>query len=239
MNPITLGCGIAGLHELAPKTVNLILSDLPSGETRASFDRKADLVNLWPAVIHALRPSGVVVFMASSFDFACEVRATAPVKPLELVWEKSIATGHLNAATKPLKSHEHILVFAPGGKGHSYHPQMTEGGSPIHAARRTSHSENYGALSRITKSRAGATNRFPTTVLHFASVGTTAPERRHPQQKPVPLLRYLIETYSNPGDLVADPYAGSGSTGVAAMACGRVFIGWDTDPRFGTRTRLA
>ena len=233
--PVLLGDGIAGLRGLTQGSVDLILSDLPSGETRANFDKKADMASLWPAVMHALQPSGVVVFMALSFRFACEVRASAPTEPLDMIWEKSLATGHLNAKRQPLKSHEYILVFRPGmasSKG-VFHPQMTEGASPIHAARRTSHGENYGAHSRVTESRAGATDRFPTTVLHFASVGTTAPERRHPQQKPVPLLRYLIETYSTPGNVVVDPYAGSGSTGEAALAAGRLFVGWDTSPRFG------
>jgi len=231
---VRLGDGIVGLFALPAQSVGLVLSDLPSGETRASFDQRADLANLWRGVRHALSPCGVVVFMASSLRFASEVRLSGPTEPLDVIWEKSMPTGHLNSRTRPLKSHEYVLVFAPIDEPFAYHPQMTDGCSPIHFARRTSHGENYGAHSRVTESRAGATDRFPTTVLHFASVGTTAPERRHPQQKPVPLLRYLIETYSNPGDLVADPYAGSGSAGIAALECGRGFVGWDTCPRFGS-----
>jgi hypothetical protein len=216
---------------LAAGSVDLVLSDLPSGETRAVFDRKVDLPRLWQAIWHALAPNGVVILMASSFSFACEVRASSARVPLDLVWEKSLPTGHLNSSRRPLKAHEYVLVYA--GVGSAYHPQMSRGASPIHAARQTSHGENYGARSRVTKSRAGATDRYPTSVLHFASVGTTARERSHPQQKPVLLLRYLVETYSDRGDLVADPYAGSGSTGKAALACGRRFAGWDDCPRFG------
>jgi site-specific DNA-methyltransferase (adenine-specific) len=51
-------------------------------------------------------------------------------------------------------------------------------------------------------------------------------ERRvHPTQKPVELMRLLIEHYSKPGDVICDPYMGSGSTGVAALRSGRSFIG--------------
>ncbi len=226
---VHLGCGIDGLWSLPERSVALVLSDLPSGETRAAFDEKADLQRLKPAIDHALKPNGVAILMASSFDFAVEVRQVMG-KALDIVWEKSMGTGHLNTSYRPLKTHEFIMVFVRAG--HVYHPQMTDGASPIHAARRTSHGENYGPHSRITESRAGATNRFPTTVLHFASVGTTAPERVHPQQKPVPLMLNLIETYTDPGELVCDPYAGSGSTGVAATKAGRRFIGYDTSPRF-------
>jgi site-specific DNA-methyltransferase (adenine-specific) len=212
--------------------VDLVLSDLPSGETRAEFDVRADLLRLWPATWRALKPTGIAVFMASSFDFAAYVRSSQGKHfRRDLIWSKSLATGHLNAARAPLRAHEYILVFSrvPG----TYNPQMLEGASPIHACRRAHHGENYGPISAVTRSRAGATNRFPTSVLEFASVGTSSKDRVHPQQKPVPLLRWLIRTFSNPGEIVVDPYAGSGSTGVEAEAEGRRFYGWDVSPRFG------
>jgi DNA modification methylase len=212
-------------------SVDLLLSDLPSGETRAGFDAKIDVARLWVTLRRVLKSDGVVVFMASSLRFASELRATGPFNPFDLVWEKSVATGFLNTRYAPLRTHEYILVWAP--RGAAYHPQMSEGGAPIHAARRLSHSENYNGMSRSSSSRAGATDRYPTSVLHFASVGTTSKERVHPQQKPVSLCRYLVETYSDPGDLVVDPCAGSGAVGVAAEACGRRFVGWDVSPRFG------
>lgn len=54
-------------------------------------------------------------------------------------------------------------------------------------------------------------------------------ERLHSTQKPVSLMKYLIETYSNEGDKVLDFTMGSGSTGVACMQCGREFIGIEVD----------
>jgi hypothetical protein len=230
---VRLGDGIAGLGSLVPGSVGLILSDLPSGETRAKFDRRADLTAFWPAAWRSLRPDGLCVLMASSLAFASEVRASQPgAYRYERIWKKTVATGHLNAGRRPLRVHEYVLVFWRS-EG-AYIPQMTTGHGPVHKAHRTSHSENYGAFSRATDSRAGATDRFPTSVLEFASVGTTSPERTHPQQKPVALLADLILTYSRPGDLVADPYAGSGSTGVAAARCGRRAVMWDDCPRFAS-----
>lgn len=234
---VLLGDGVEGLSTLEPGTVGLVLSDLPSGETCAQFDRKVNLGALWPAVWRALRPNGVCVLMASSLAFAAEVRASQlDAYRYERIWLKSILTGHLNAKRRPLRAHEYVLIFwrVEG----VYNPQMTTGHKPIHAAHRTSHSENYGAFSRATDSRAEATDRFPTSVLKFASVGTTAAERIHPQQKPVDLLTDLILTYSRPGDLVADPCAGSGSTGVAAARCDRRVVMWDSCPRFGSSRRV-
>lgn len=51
----------------------------------------------------------------------------------------------------------------------------------------------------------------------------------HPTQKPVPLLEYLIKTYTNPGETVLDNCMGSGSTGVACVNTGRDFIGIELD----------
>lgn len=234
-HPPRLGDGIAGMMSLPKGSAALVLSDLPSGETRAEFDIRPDLGRLWEGIWHCLRENGVSVLMASSFRFA-KMLFDSQEKTFrhDLIWYKSLATGHLNASRAPLRAHEFILIFgrSPG----TYNPQKSQGASPIHAARRLSHGENYGPLTGNTEARAGATDRFPVSVLEVASVGTSAAERVHPQQKPVPLLSWLVRTYSNPGELVVDPFSGSGSTGRAAEAEGRRFVGWDSSTRFGSMT---
>lgn len=228
---VALGDGVAALSALQAGSAGLVLTDLPSGETRADFDKKVDLTLFWGGVWHALKPSGVAAVFASSLAFAAEVRASAEQEyRYDIIWAKTLATGHLNARHRPLRAHEFILVFFRSAG--TYEPQMSEGHGPIHRARRTSHGENYGRFVRATDSRAGATDRYPTSVLRFASVGTSSKQRRHPQQKPVPLLRWLVRTYSKSSDVVVDPFAGSGSTLEAAEAEGREALGWDSSPRF-------
>lgn len=56
--------------------------------------------------------------------------------------------------------------------------------------------------------------------------------RVHPTQKPIRLLTWLIENYTQEGDVIFDPFMGSGSTGVAAMRAGRRFIGVEKDPAY-------
>lgn len=55
---------------------------------------------------------------------------------------------------------------------------------------------------------------------------------RHPTQKPERLLERIVLSSSNPGDLVLDPFVGSGSSGVAAIRHGRRFIGIDITPSY-------
>jgi len=231
---VELGCGNAGMLSLPEGSAGLILSDLPSGETQADFDKQVDLFDFWRAAWACLRPRGAAVLFASSLKFAATLRSSSDAFRYDMVWAKTLATGHLNASHRPLRAHEFILVFFRT-RG-VYNPQMSAGHGPIHRARRVSHGENYGKFTRATDSRAGATDRFPTSVLNFASVGTSSKSRKHPQQKPVPLLRWLIRTFSAPGDLVVDPFAGSGSCGDAAAAEGRDWRGWDSSPRFARPT---
>jgi site-specific DNA-methyltransferase (adenine-specific) len=63
----------------------------------------------------------------------------------------------------------------------------------------------------------------------------------HPTQKPLGILRPLIVKSTSPGDLVLDPFCGSGSTGVACMEEGRRFIGIEQDPTYAAvaRSRMA
>jgi len=66
-------------------------------------------------------------------------------------------------------------------------------------------------------------------VLRDSEVGD---ERYHPTQKPVALIAWLLQEYTAPGDLIFDPFMGSGTTGVAALQLGRRFIGCEIDPDY-------
>ena len=66
-------------------------------------------------------------------------------------------------------------------------------------------------------------------------------ERVHTTQKPLDLLLRLVEDFTDPGEVVLDPFAGSGTTGVACLRSGRRFIGIERDPKYAqvARDRLA
>jgi DNA modification methylase len=103
---------------------------------------------------------------------------------------------------------------------------------PINACSRKETSVNYGKSAGGTNKRAGKNDRFPQSVLDFAVVNAEDPELFHPTQKPVQLLEWLIQTYSNKDDIVLDPCFGSGTTAVAAKLHKRRFIGFEKDRNF-------
>lgn len=65
-----------------------------------------------------------------------------------------------------------------------------------------------------------------------ANRGPERGDHYHPTQKPIEVMRWIIEATTQPGDTVLDPYMGSGTTGIAALQCGRSFIGIEILPRF-------
>ena len=54
----------------------------------------------------------------------------------------------------------------------------------------------------------------------------------HPTEKPILLMEQLVRLFTDPGETILDPFAGSGTTGVAAIRLGRKFIGWERDPKY-------
>jgi DNA modification methylase len=91
----------------------------------------------------------------------------------------------------------------------------------------------YGRHHTVhVKSETG--ERYPRTDIYFK---TAESERRqypllHRTQKPQALLRYMIATYTRPGEVVLDNCFGSCATGVAALETGRIFFGIEQNPEF-------
>jgi site-specific DNA-methyltransferase (adenine-specific) len=111
-----------------------------------------------------------------------------------------------------------------------YYPQGLLPFNKVVDARRVKHHEySFGRKSHKAEHFQQWTN-YPKSILKFTSV--TGKDRQHPTQKPVPLLEYLIKTYTNEGETVLDNCMGSGSTGVACINTGRNFIGIEKDEKY-------
>jgi site-specific DNA-methyltransferase (adenine-specific) len=209
------------------KSIDLILCDLPYNTTRAKWDIQLDLNLLWENYKRIIKDNGAILLFAQTpFDKVLGCSNLDWLK-YEWIWEKTQATGFLNAKKMPMKSHENILVFYKNPP--TYNPQKTTGHKPMHSYTKKPEVQNktelYGEMNRVI-SGGGDTDRYPRSVLVFSSDkqknkldGTI-----HPTQKPLALCEYLIKTYTNEGDLVLDNTAGSGTTGLAAKNTNRKYI---------------
>lgn len=87
----------------------------------------------------------------------------------------------------------------------------------------------------VSRLRAGSLrhpdpDRTLPNVVNFSPI--RGESRLHPNQKPGALVRAFIELHTAPGDLIVDPFAGSGETGVQALRLGREFLGFELDPKW-------
>lgn len=222
-----IGDGIDLLRDIKPQSIPLICADLPYGTTKNSWDVPLNLQDLWSEYNRVLSPNGCILLFAQSPFNITLAASNMSMYRYEWIWEKTNATGHLNAKKMPMKAHENILVFYKNLP--TYNPQKTTGHvrkvSTADHKRNSKDSTNYG---KSVKCGYDSTERYPRSVLTFPS--DKQKSKFHPTQKPVPLLKYFINTYSNEGDIVLDNTCGSGTAGVAAKRTGRKSILIDSNP---------
>lgn len=203
--------------------VDLVLADIPYGTTQCKWDSVLDLQMMWEHLYRIAKPSAAIILFSAQPFTSVLVASNLRDWRTEWVWEKGNATGFLNAKKQPLRAHENIEVFYR--RQPTYNPQMTEGHERKTSKRKSVNSECYGKALSLTEY--DSTKRYPRDVQFFSSDKQKG--NFHPTQKPVSLMRYLIETYSNAGETVLDFTMGSGTTGVACMDTNRNFIGIEKD----------
>ncbi|MHB3898041.1 DNA-methyltransferase [Klebsiella pneumoniae] len=209
--------------KIASGTVDLVCADIPYGTTQCRWDSVLDLPLMWEHLYRIVKPSAAIVLFSAQPFTSVLINSNLRDWRSEWIWEKGNATGFLNAKKQPLRAHENIEVFYR--RQPTYNPQFTHGHERRTSKRKTVNSECYGKALTLTKY--DSTSRYPRDVQFFSSDKQTG--NYHPTQKPLALVQYLIETYSNPGDTVLDFTMGSGTAGVACQQNGRNFIGIEKD----------
>lgn len=206
------------LPKMAPESVDLVLSDPPYATTGNKWDAPVDLGELWRALDRVTKPNAAVVFTASQPFTAELVLSNKAHFRHEWIWLKNNGSNFLNTVREPMKQHESILVFSRAKWTYNriLEERSENGKKGIGKTFNTGFAgANYGHFKpRTNKVRPEL--RVPKSYQSFDI------ERGfHPTQKPVALFEYLMHTYSNEGDTVLDPFAGSMTTAVAALRCGR------------------
>ena len=220
VNNVVQGDTIAKMKELPDSSVDLLLVDLPYGTTQNKWDSVIPLPDLWEQYHRIVKENGAMIFTASGMFTAKLILSNPKDYKYNYTWIKSKATNFLNAKRQPLRKHEDILVFYR--KQPTYNPQMTSGSAYSKGIRKDQITGSYGDFKPVLVKSKG--KRYPVDVLYFKTAEAEG-KVVHPTQKPVALGRYLIRTFSNPGDVVLDNTSGSGSFLVAALQEGRNFIG--------------
>lgn len=233
MSDIKLFCGdcLNEMKNIEDKSVNLILCDLPYGSTSCSWDIIIPFDKLWEEYNRVLTDNGIVVLFSSGFFTIDLINSNRKDFKYKLIWKKNVPTGMSSAKYRPMKYYEEICVFYK--KVGTYNPQMKPRVGVGKACYNYDHycGESNHVEYKKVKKRYDPDLVQPSDVLEFNVV----PNRNgkvHPTQKPIELLEWLVNTYSNENDLVLDNTMGSGSTGVACRNLNRNFIGIEKDEKY-------
>lgn len=216
------------------KSVQLILADLPYGTTACKWDSVIDLDLLWKQYKRIIKDNGAIVLFGSQPFTTKLISSNYGWFKYEWIWEKENATGFQLANVMPLKQHENILVFS---KAFTYP--------------RTNNKMLYNAQGLIPNNKkrgkrgnkglyltdSGCKNdeyipkfkNYPKSILR---INTERKKGNHPTQKPLDLMKYLIQTYSNENDMVLDNTMGSGTTCLSAKELNRKFIGIEKEVKY-------
>jgi site-specific DNA-methyltransferase (adenine-specific) len=216
------------MDELADKSVDMILCDLPYGTTQNKWDAVIPFESLWKQYERIIKDNGVIILTASQPFTSALVMSNPKIFKHEWIWEKDGGSNFANTVREPMKEHESVLVFSKGKW--TYNKQLEERigsrkGKITKATFKTT-SENYGHFKQAVESEIPVL-RTPRSIQRF-----TRERGLHPTQKPTQLFEYLIRTYSNEGDTILDNCSGSGTTGIAAINTNRQFILIEQDANY-------
>lgn len=216
--------------------VDAIITDPPYGTTACKWDSVISFDEMWERLNKLIKPNGAIVLFGSEpFSSALRMSNIKNYK-YDWVWEKTKVSGFTNAKNKPLHTLENVVVFSFGVTANTknkhkkmiYYPQgLTRVDKQVKNSKRSDDSTIGNRPSR-QGSYVQEFSNYPKNILRFSSEKNTV----HPTQKPVPLMEYLIKTYTNESETVLDFTMGSGTTGVACKNLDREFIGIELDETY-------
>jgi site-specific DNA-methyltransferase (adenine-specific) len=235
-NTIVTGDCIEGMRRLPSDSVHLIVADPPYNLNKdfglwKELDRKDEWLSwskTWLSECErVLKPSGSIFVYGIHHHLCwiqCHLYDMGLVYRRQIIWhyENGFA-GYTNA---PAAHYEPLLWFSKG-KVHTYHPIR----EPYKSTERLKHTitKNGKVWTPHPDGRmAGDVWRFPV----LAGRRFRDEKVNHPTQKPLSISTRIVNHFSNPGELVLVPFAGSGSECLAARICGRVFLGFELNPDY-------
>jgi len=229
---LTQGDCLEEMKNIPDGSIDMVLTDPPYGTTACKWDSIIPLEPMWEQLKRVIKPNGAIVMTASQPFTTTLIASNMKMFKYEWIWEKNRGSNFATVKYQPMKEHENILVFCDGKTTYNQIKEERADGGKSRAnykinASNTGKRETYNNMKGINSGYIDKTLRCPRSVQKFnTEVGM------HPTQKPVPLMEYLIKTYTNEGETVLDFTMGSGSTIVACQNTNRNGIGIELDENY-------
>jgi len=220
------------MKEIESGSIDAIITDPPYGTTACKWDSVIDFDLMWKQLNRIIKPNGAIVLHSSQPFTSALISSNFDMFKNNLVWNKKMPTGHLNAKKKQMLVHEDICVFSKSSFGNfTYNPIMRKGKMRNKTPKRKADNYDDRVYGKVKHKGDNYNNDYyPTSVIEISNANQRS--KVHPTQKPIALMEYLIKTYTNENETVLDFTMGSGSTGVAAKQTNRNFIGIEQDENY-------
>ena len=224
------------LTDIPDKSIDFVLTDPPYSTTACKWDCAIPLRLMWKELIRVTKP-GAAIALFGSEPFSSRLRLSfIDGYKYDWYWRKDKASNFLQGNNRPMNPVEIVSVFTGYKAKINYYPQKIKNPKGSH----TRHLRSYAKQSENSRKTSANRERcgpgknyepdklLPVNILEFCRDIKPI----HPTQKPVPLLKYLIKTYTLEGQVVLDFTMGSGSTGVAAVETNRDFVGIELEKEY-------
>jgi len=211
---------------IADKSVDAIITDPPYGTTACKWDSIIPFEPMWEHLNRIIKPNGAIVLFGSEpFSSALRMSNIKNYK-YDWIWHKERLTNPLNIKFQPAKTYEIISIF----NKHNFYPIMDKRDekNKRNNKPRLNNSNITNTSLFCEHSKGNNDEKYPDAIRNFISVRNG----KHPTQKPVPLIEYLIKTYTLENETVLDFTIGSGTTAVACINTGRNVIGIEKEKKY-------
>ena len=224
------------MKEIADKSVDMILCDLPYGTTSCPWDVVIPFESMWVQYKRIIKDRGAIALFGVQPFTSLLVTSNIEQFKYSWKWNKIKPSMFLNAKNAPMKKIEDICIFSTGtiaNKSSNRMPYYPQGLKPCGEIRPPKNDSipkrsTIGVRPSRANSYLQEFTNYPCDLIEFAFEQNPI----HPTQKPVSLLEFLIKTYTLDGETVLDNCMGSGSTGVACINTNRNFIGIEKDENY-------
>ncbi len=222
------------MKQIPDKSVGAIICDLPYQTIACEWDKIIDFKQLWKEYERIIKDDrAIVLFGSGSFTYKL-ISSNEDLYRYKWIWYKTKRGNFVNANNRPMTAYEEIMVFSKAATANGSKNKMLYNPQGLIPKKTVRHDNGtrFGTMAGKRPSHQETTiseyTNYPCDVLEFASESNPM----HPTAKPIPLIEYLIRTYSNEGDTILDNTMGSGTTGIAAVRAKRNFIGIELDPKY-------
>lgn len=215
---------LEGMKRIPDEFVDLILCDLPYGQTHNEWDFQIPLEVLFTEYNRIIKPRGYIILFGQGMFTADLMQSNKRYWKYNLVWDKVLSAGFLNANKMPLRVHEDIIIFYK--QIGTYNPQKVIGEkNHSKGKQKQTANNNYGKHNFQDNVEILGNLKHPTSII---SISKPHPSKmQHPTEKPLELGRWLVRTYSNEGDIVLDNAFGSGTFLLSAKLENRYYLGFE------------